>query len=274
MRESSSFVVFLTSTVPMHLPFRSTVHLSATAMISFSLCEMNRMLLPSAARLRMISISSSISCGVKTAVGSSKISISLFRYSILSISVRCCIPTVISEMSASGSIRSPYFSLSSTTRLRASVFLRKPAEFVGSTPRMMLSSTLKISTSLKCWCTMPIPSAFASFGSLISTVFPFLRISPSSGWYSPKSTLIRVLLPAPFSPKRAWISPFLSCNVILSFATIPGNRFVMPIISTAYSQAFVPSACIFFSAGSPAPLCSVNPLYPLRLFEPSVLKVL
>ena len=63
-------------------------------------------------------------------------------------------------------------------------------------------------------------------------------------------------------------------NAVLSFATIPGNRFVMPIISTAYSQAFVPSACIFFSAGSPAPLCSVNPLYPLRLFEPSVLKVL
>ena len=45
-------------------------------MISFSLWEMKRMLLPSAARFFMICISSSISCGVRTAVGSSKISTS------------------------------------------------------------------------------------------------------------------------------------------------------------------------------------------------------
>ena len=79
IRESSSLVVPLMSTVPMHLPLRSTVQRSATAMISDSLCVMNRMDLPSRAKPRMISISSSISCGVSTAVGSSRIRISLSR---------------------------------------------------------------------------------------------------------------------------------------------------------------------------------------------------
>ena len=68
---------------------------------------MKRMDLPSAARFRIISISSSISWGVSTAVGSSKIRISLSRYSIFRISVRCCIPTVMSSISASGSIFRP-----------------------------------------------------------------------------------------------------------------------------------------------------------------------
>ena len=79
MAESSSMVVSLVFTVPMYLPLRSTVQRSATAMISASLWEMKRMDLPSAARLRMICISSSISWGVSTAVGSSKIRISLSR---------------------------------------------------------------------------------------------------------------------------------------------------------------------------------------------------
>ena len=79
MRDSSSRLVSAMFTVPMYLPFRRTVQRSATDMISFSLWEMNRMDLPSAARFFMICISSSISCGVSTAVGSSKIRISLSR---------------------------------------------------------------------------------------------------------------------------------------------------------------------------------------------------
>ena len=58
MADSCSMVVFLVSTVPMYLPLRSTLQRSATAMISASLWEMNRMLLPSAARFFMICISS------------------------------------------------------------------------------------------------------------------------------------------------------------------------------------------------------------------------
>ena len=100
-------VTSLVLTVPMYLPLRSTEQRSATAMISASLWEMNSMLLPSAARFFMICISSSISWGVSTAVGSSKIRISLSRYSIFRISVRCCMPTVMSEIFASGSTCRP-----------------------------------------------------------------------------------------------------------------------------------------------------------------------
>lgn len=56
-----------------------TVHRSATAIISFSLWVMNKMDLPSSASPLIISNRSLISCGVKTAVGSSKINISFSR---------------------------------------------------------------------------------------------------------------------------------------------------------------------------------------------------
>ena len=59
--------------------FSLTKNGTAACMISPSLWVMNRMLLPSAARFFMICISSWISCGVSTAVGSSKIRISLSR---------------------------------------------------------------------------------------------------------------------------------------------------------------------------------------------------
>ncbi len=79
MFESSSFVFSEVFTVPMHLPLRSTVQRSETAIISLSLCVMKSIDFPSAASPRIMFISSSISCGVRTAVGSSKMSISFSR---------------------------------------------------------------------------------------------------------------------------------------------------------------------------------------------------
>ena len=76
---SSCWLVSQVLTVPMHLPRLRTVTRSETSIISFSLCEMKRMLLPSLANSRIVAMSSSISCGVRTAVGSSKMSISLSR---------------------------------------------------------------------------------------------------------------------------------------------------------------------------------------------------
>src|SRR5438132_11615445 len=43
---------------------------------------------------------------------------------------------------------------------------------------------------------------------------------------------IRVVLPAPFSPRRAWISPCLRSRSMRSLATTPGQRLVMPLISS------------------------------------------
>ena len=70
-------------------------------------------------------------------------------------------------------------------------------------PRVTFSATVNTGTSMKCWCTMPMPAAMASFGESELVGFPSSRISPSSGCSSPYSTFIRVVLPAPFSPSRA-----------------------------------------------------------------------
>jgi hypothetical protein len=35
---------------------------------------------------------------------------------------------------------------------------------VGSTPSITFSATVNTGTSMKCWCTMPMPAAMASAG--------------------------------------------------------------------------------------------------------------
>ena len=61
-------------TVAIALPPRRTVTRSATAFTSCSLCEMKITVRPSPAIRRIVSNSESHSCGVSTAVGSSRIS--------------------------------------------------------------------------------------------------------------------------------------------------------------------------------------------------------
>ena len=50
---------------------------------------------------------------------------------------------------------------------------------------------------------------------------------------------VQVLLPAPFSPSRAWISPRRSWRVMSSLAMMPGNSLVMWSISMMFSAAMV-----------------------------------
>ncbi len=96
----------------------------------------------------------------------------------------------------------------------------------------MFSVTVKFCTSLKCWCTMPMPNSPATFGFAMWTSRPLSLMTPASALYRPKRMLIRVDLPAPFSPRSARISPFLSWMVISSLASIPGKRLVTFSIST------------------------------------------
>ena len=65
------------------------------------------------------------------------------------------------------------------------------------------------------------------------TTFPSTRISPASGRSIPERMLIRVDLPAPFSPSRQCTSPCRAASEMSSFARTPGNRLVMPSSSTA-----------------------------------------
>ena len=74
-------------------------------------------------------------------------------------------------------------------------------------PRTMFSAAVSTSTSLKCWCIMPMPRPKASLGERMETSFPSTKIWPSSGAEMPESMVMSVVLPLPFSPSRARISP-------------------------------------------------------------------
>ena len=77
------------SAEPTTLPRRMTVMVSETAFTSRSLWEMKTIDVPWLLSWRMMSSSSSVSCGVSTAVGSSRMSTLASRTSALMISTRC-----------------------------------------------------------------------------------------------------------------------------------------------------------------------------------------
>ncbi len=168
------------SAEPTTLPRRMTVIRSATALISRSLWLIITTERPLALSWRMISSSSSVSCGVSTAVGSSRMRIWASLTRALMISTRCCTPTGRSSTRASGSTSRLYFCDSSSTWLRAPSMSRN-APLVSSWPSITFSATVKTGTSMKCWWTMPIPASIASPGSWKWTSWPSMRIVPSSG---------------------------------------------------------------------------------------------
>src|ERR1700761_5884249 len=91
---------------------------------------------------------------------------------------------------------------------------------------------------------MPIPRLIATDGELISTGCPSIRISPSSGLYSPYRTDISVDLPAPFSPSSACTSPAITSKSTRSLATTEPNFFVIPLSSRAGGLALVTTALV------------------------------
>ena len=70
---SDRAVASAVATVATDLPPRSTVTLSDTSVTSFSLCEMKMTVRPSSTIWRSVPKSIRASCGVSTAVGSSRI---------------------------------------------------------------------------------------------------------------------------------------------------------------------------------------------------------
>src|SRR5208282_1167551 len=78
---------------------------------------------------------------------------------------------------------------------------------------------------------MPMPAAIASIGERNFTGEPRSRISPASGVWRPNRMLIRVVLPAPFSPITPWISPRSAERSTRSFATSPPTRLTIPTAS-------------------------------------------
>ena len=108
---SSASVAAFGSRSPTTLPARSTLIRSATSITSCSLWVMNTSALPASRSDRTMPKNSVTSCGVSTAVGSSKMSTLAERNSTLMISTRCWMPTGISSMMALGSTLSPCWAL-------------------------------------------------------------------------------------------------------------------------------------------------------------------
>ena len=177
---ASSWLLAVGEASPTTFPRRITVILSATSRTSRSLWVMKTMALPASLSWRMVPISSSVSWGVSTAVGSSKTSTSASRESALMISTRCCTPTGRSSMTESGFTWKPNCREISSTRLRAASTSREPAKPVASLPSMTFSATVKTGISMKCWWTMPMPAAIASPGPAKCWTLSSRRISPSS----------------------------------------------------------------------------------------------
>ena len=94
-------------TVSIILPRRRTVTRSAMSSTSLSLCEMNTTDVPCSVNRRSTTNRSCASCGVSTAVGSSRTSTFAPRNSARRISTRCWVPTPMSSTFASGSTARP-----------------------------------------------------------------------------------------------------------------------------------------------------------------------
>src|SRR5437879_3047528 len=88
------------------------------------------------------------------------------------------------------------------------------------------------------------PRRCASPGSRITVSRPSRRMLPASGRCAPASTLMRVLLPAPFSPSRANTSPARNSKSTPRSACTPGKDFAIPRISSSGTAEVVSAAAM------------------------------
>ena len=160
-------------------PARMTVTCWHSCITSLSLWVISRMVVPCAASRASTSNSAWVSCGVSTAVGSSRIRILAPRTSAFRISSRCRSPTGRSATWASRSTFSPVDCISASSFARIAASARRSSAY-DSAPSSTFSSALRRSTSMKCWCTMPMPKPMASCGLRICTGLPKTSMRPLS----------------------------------------------------------------------------------------------
>ena len=146
VRDSS--VASAVYTVPIYWPLRSTDTRSDSARTSWSLWVIIMMEWPASRMLRSTANSLSVSWGVRTAVGSSRIRISTPRYRSFTISTVCFWDTDMVYIFWSGSSSNPYLAVSSLI-LADTAFMSSTS--LPDSPRIMFSAAVRTSTSLKCW---------------------------------------------------------------------------------------------------------------------------
>ena len=142
-------------------PARITVTWSQRANTSLSLWVIKITVFPCARNWRNTANNCWVSCGVNTAVGSSKIRMRAPRYRAFKISKRWRSPTAKSATVASSATRSPVDCIKASKRSRTGALALGKCQ-CGSAPSITFSSALSVSTNMKCWCTIPMPQAIAS----------------------------------------------------------------------------------------------------------------
>ena len=147
----------------MYLLSLITVILSLIFITSFNLWDMKIIDFPDFFRLSKISNSFSVSWGVRTAVGSSKIRISAPLYRVFIISTLWASPTDISFIFLFIWISKLYFFTYSRTFVLALLKSTMTIDCLGSKPRIMFSRTVISFTNINSWWTIPIPRFIASF---------------------------------------------------------------------------------------------------------------
>src|SRR5581483_3918857 len=217
------------SIVPASRPWRRIEMRSPSVSASWSLCVMKTTAWPCSFSRSSTFASSATACGVSIDVGSSRIRTRDPRQSALTISTCCWCPSARSAARAPGSIATPSIRASSARRRRAPAASSRSRRV---SPSMRFSSTVSAGISAECCGTVPMPRSSAVRGDEICVWAPSIRIVPASGRSRPERIPIRVDLPAPFSPSRQCTSPPRSARSTRSFASTPGNAFVIPRSST------------------------------------------
>src|SRR5690348_1410366 len=105
----------------------------------------------------------------------------------------------------------------------------------------MFSDTVSSGNSCGSWYTVAIPSAMASPVEWIVTGRPSNAIVPVSAASTPEMILIRVDLPAPFSPTRACTRPARIVMSALRMARTAPNRLAMPVSCRRGADSDAPS---------------------------------
>ena len=232
-----------------------TVTWSHRASTSLSLWVIKITVLPCARNWRNTVNNCCVSCGVKTAVGSSSIRMRAPRNKAFKISKRWRSPTAKSATRASSATSRPVDCIKASSCWRTGALALGRCQ-CGSAPNITFSSALSVSTSMKCWCTMPMPQAIASWALRICTGLPKTAMRPLSAGCMPYNTDIRVLLPAPFSPIRPCKEP---CATV---------KFTSTLASTSPKRLWIPAICKAGSVVTPATSAGASDLIACKRCRP------
>ena len=188
-----------------------------------------------------------ISASVRMALGSSRISTFALPARALAMET-CCCSAIDREPTTAVAYRpgSPISSRSSTTRSFWARQSMRPPVLI-SRPVKMFSLTVSSLNSCGSWYTVAMPRSIAARVEVMAAGAPSKRMSPVSADSAPAMILMRVDLPAPFSPTRACTEPALTVMSACRMARTAPKRLEMPV---RCSRASPVSGMITASAAS------------------------